>query len=192
MSGRCPDESALVSRAQRGDRDAFSTLIEHYAPTVVSVAWRILGDRTLADDAAQETFLAAFKSLRRFRADARFSTWLYRIAVNKCRDTQRSQSVRQGVFATKDADDGVEPVGHSLLHRSPEELLLERHRRHQLVDALRRLAPLYREAFVLKHVEGLEYDEMSEVLGVDGGTLRMRVYKARQELGRELAALVAK
>lgn len=192
MSERCPDESALVSRAQRGDRDAFSTLIEHYAPTVVSVAWRILGDRTLADDAAQEAFLAAFTSLRRFRADARFSTWLYRITVNKCRDAQRSQGVRQGVFAARDADDGVEPVGHSLLHRSPEELLLERHRRHQLVDALRRLAPLYREAFVLKHVEGLEYDEMSEILGVDGGTLRMRVYKARQELGRELAALVAK
>ena len=192
MSERCPDESALVSRARRGDRDAFSTLIEHYAPTVVSVAWRILGDRSLADDAAQETFLAAFKSLRTFREESRFSTWLYRIAVNKCRDAQRSQGVRRGVFASNDDAPGVEPVGDSPLHRTPEELLLERHRRHQLADALRRLTPVYREAFVLKHVEGLDYDEMSDVLGVDGGTLRMRVYKARQELGRELAALVAR
>ncbi len=194
MSGRCPDESALVSRAQRGDREAFSTLVEHYAPTVLSVAWRIVGDRTQADDVAQETFLAAFKSLRSFRAESRFSTWLYRIAVNKCRDAQRSHSVRRGVFtAMDDGDEGVvEPAGDSPLHRTPEELLLERHRRHQLVDALRRLTPVYREAFVLKHVEGLDYDEMSDVLGVDGGTLRMRVYKARQELGRELAELVGK
>ena len=193
MSGRCPDEAALVARAQRGDRDAFSTLIEHYAPTILSVAWRMVGDRTLADDVAQETFLAAFKSLRSFRTDARFSTWLYRIAVNKSRDVQRAQSVRQGVFLSGGDDDqgDVEPIGDSSLHRSPEELLLEQHRRQKLLEALRRLTPLYREAFVLKHVEGLDYDEMSDILGVDGGTLRMRVYKARRELGRELAELVA-
>ena len=193
MSARCPDEAALVSRAQGGDRNAFSTLIEHYAPTILSVAWRIVGDRTLADDVAQETFLAAFKSLRSFRTESRFSTWLYRIAVNKCRDMQRSHGARQQLFAASDEYDlEIEPIGDSPLHRTPEELLLERHRRHQLVEALRRLTPLYREAFVLKHVEGLDYDEMSDVLGVDGGTLRMRVYKARRELGRELAELVMK
>ena len=192
MSARCPDEPALVARAQRGDRDAFSTLIEHYAPTILSVAWRILGDRTQADDVAQETFLAAYKSLRSFRAESRFSTWLYRIAVNKCRDVHRSRNVRHDAYASAASDDRkVEPIGDSPLHRTPEELLLERHRRHQLAEALRRLTPVYREAFVLKHVEGLDYDEMSAVLGVDGSTLRMRVYKARRELSRELAELVA-
>jgi RNA polymerase sigma-70 factor (ECF subfamily) len=182
----------LVSRAQRGDRDAFSTLIEHYAPTVLSVAWRIVGNRALADDVAQETFLAAFRSLRSFRAESRFSTWLYRIAVNKCRDAQRAQGARLSVFAPHDEEHDVEPMGDSPLHRTPEELLLERHRRDQLAGALRRLTPVYREAFVLKHIEGLDYEEMSSVLGVDGGTLRMRVYKARRELGRELGALVVK
>ena len=158
MSERCPNEPELVSRAQRGDRDAFSTLIAHYAPTVLSVAWRIVGDRTLADDVAQETFLAAFRSLRSFRAESRFSTWLFRIAVNKCRDAQRSRSIRQEVFASKDEDDEstTEPIGDSPEHRTPEELLLQQHRRRQLVEAIGRLAPLYREAFVRKRIEGLD------------------------------------
>jgi RNA polymerase sigma-70 factor (ECF subfamily) len=186
------DEGELVARAQRGDRDAFSTLIVRHAPSVLSVAWRMVGDRTLADDIAQETFLAAFRALPGFRAEARFSTWLYRIAVNKCRDVQRARTAHPelGFGVDEDGDPAPEPPGESVLHRTPEDLLLDRQRAQQMSQALRRLPPLYREAFVLRHVEGLSYEEMSDVLATDGSTLRMRVYKARKELSRELAGLV--
>jgi RNA polymerase sigma-70 factor (ECF subfamily) len=186
------DEGELVARAQRGDRDAFSTLIVRHAPSVLSVAWRMVGDRTLADDIAQETFLAAFRALPGFRAEARFSTWLYRIAVNKCRDIQRARAAHPelGRRVDEDGDPASEPPGESVLHRTPEDLLLDRQRAQQMSQALRRLPPLYREAFVLRHVEGLSYEEMSDVLATDGSTLRMRVYKARKELSRELAGLV--
>ena len=182
------DEADLVARAQRGDRDAFGVLVERHASAVVTVAWRILGDRALADDAAQDAFLAAFRGLSGFRADARFSTWLYRIVVNKCRDLLRSRaSARHTVTEDEDGTVISEPADPSA---TPEERLLDRQRAAQVSDALGRLSPVYREAFVLKHIEGLSYEEMSEVLGVEGSTLRMRVYKARQELSRALAALV--
>ena len=188
------DEAALVASAKNGDRDAFSELVVRHASAVLTVAWRILGDRGLAEDVAQETFLAAFRSLGSFRVEARFSTWLYRIAVNKCRDLLRTRSGERGVDLRGSETDGdtVEPVGTSPLHRSPEAQLLDKQRARHVAEALKRLPPLYREAFVLRHIEGLSYDEMRDVLGVDGGTLRMRVYKARQELSRELAWLVTK
>jgi RNA polymerase sigma-70 factor (ECF subfamily) len=187
------DEAALVERAKRGDRDAFSELVECHASAVLTVAWRIVGDRTRAEDVAQETFLAAFRSLPGFRVDARFSTWLYRIAVNKCRDFLRSQAGDRHVsLPDEDGEAGPEPAGTSSDHRTPEDRLLDEHRARQIAEALGRLAPVYREAFVLKHVEGLSYDEMTEVLGVEGSTLRMRVYKARQELSRALAGLAVR
>ena len=188
--GAASDEAALVARAQRGDRDAFAALIGRHASAVLTVAWRIVGDRALAEDAAQETFLAAFRGLSRFRADARFSTWLYRIAVNKCHDLLRSRAgERQGVVDDEGGDALAEIADAS---KTPEDQLLDRQRATQIDDALARLAPVYREAFVLRHVEGLSYEEMSDVLGIEGGTLRMRVYKARQALSRALAGLAAR
>ena len=183
-------EPALVARAQQGDRDAFAALVARHAPRVLSAAWRILGDRALAEDAAQETFLSAFEALPSFRADASVATWLYRIAVNTCRDLLRSQAVRRSMSLTGEGEDfPPEPAGTSAEHRSPEELLRRKQQARQLEQAIGRLPPLYREAFVLRHVEGLSYEEMSEALGADGSTLRMRVYKARQELSQELASL---
>jgi RNA polymerase sigma-70 factor, ECF subfamily len=187
----CPDEPALIERARSGDREAFSVLVSRHASAILSTAWRIVGERTEAEDVAQETFLAAFRALPRFRAEARFATWLYRIAVNKCRDRLRARASRPEVETTPGDADGAapEPVGETVEHRSPEEVLLERQRASSLERAIHHLPELYREAFVLRHVEGLSYEDMSEALGVDGSTLRMRVYKARAQLSRELAGV---
>jgi RNA polymerase sigma-70 factor (ECF subfamily) len=187
----CPDEPALIERARGGDREAFSVLVSRHASAILSAAWRIVGERAEAEDVAQETFLAAFRGLAGFRADARFATWLYRIAVNKCRDRLRARAARPEVEPTRGDADGPapEPVGETVEHRSPEDVLLERQRASSLERAIHRLPELYREAFVLRHVEGLSYDDMSQALGVDGSTLRMRVYKARAQLSRELAGV---
>jgi RNA polymerase sigma-70 factor (ECF subfamily) len=183
-------DDALLDRARRGDREAFSVLVERHASRVLSAAWRIVGNRAEAEDVAQETFLAAYRALPTFRGESLFSTWLYRIAVNKCRDRLRSRPA-EGEHATAAGEDDppAEVAGAAAHHRTPEDLLLGQQRAGRIEEAIARLPALYREAFVLRHVEGLSYEEMSEALGADGGTLRMRVYKARTQLSQELAGL---
>ena len=185
--GGSDDEAKLIARSLKQDSDAFGQLVERYATVIVNLAYRMVGDRTEAEDLAQETFVAAFKALPRFRAESKFSTWLYRIAANKCKDWLRAKRPGQGV---QDVDvDEVLDDGVAAEERTPERLLSQQQVAAQLDRAIQRLPPLYREAFVLKHVEGLSYEEMQEIFGVNGDTLKMRVYKGRLQLSRELAEL---
>jgi RNA polymerase sigma-70 factor, ECF subfamily len=185
--GGSDDEAKLIARSLRQDPYAFGQLVERYATVIVNLAYRMVGDRTEADDLAQETFVAAFKALPRFRADSKFSTWLYRIAANKCKDWLRAKRPGQGV---QDVDvDEVLDAGVAAEERTPERLLSQQQVAEQLDRAIQRLPPLYREAFVLKHVEGLSYEEMQEIVGVNADTLKMRVYKGRLQLSRELVEL---
>lgn len=180
------DEAALVARSLKKDHDAFGQLVERYATVIVNLAYRMVGDRAEAEDLAQETFVAAFRALPTFRAESKFSTWLYRIAANKCKDWLRAKRPGQGQQDV-DVEDVVNDQG--VEERTPERLLSQQQVAEQLDRAIQRLPPLYREAFVLKHVEGLSYEEMQEILGVNGDTLKMRVYKGRLQLSRDLANL---
>jgi RNA polymerase sigma-70 factor (ECF subfamily) len=185
--GGLDDEAKLIARSLKQDSDAFGQLVEQYATVIVNLAYRMVGDRTEAEDLAQETFVAAFKALPKFRAESKFSTWLYRIAANKCKDWLRAKRPGQGV---QDVDvDEVLDEGVVAEERTPERLLSQQQVAAQLDRAIQRLPPLYREAFVLKHVEGLSYEEMQEIVGVNADTLKMRVYKGRLQLSRELAEL---
>lgn len=184
--GRAVDDAQLVARSLRQDHEAFGQLIDRHAPVIVNLAYRMVGNRAEAEDLAQETFLAAFKALSMFRADSKFSTWLYRIATNKCKDWLRAKRPGQGPHDV-DVDESLDV--HVAEDRTPERLLSQQQVAQELEQAIQRLPPLYREAFVLKHVEGLSYEKMQEILGVNGDTLKMRVYKGRLQLSRELAEL---
>jgi RNA polymerase sigma-70 factor (ECF subfamily) len=185
--GGSNDEAKLIARSLKQDPDAFGQLVERYATVIVNLAYRMVGDRTDAEDLAQETFVAAFKALPRFRAESKFSTWLYRIAANKCKDWLRAKRPGQGV-QDLDVDEMLDD-GVAAEERTPERLLSQQQVAEQLDRAIQRLPPLYRAAFVLKHVEGLSYEEMQEIVGVNADTLKMRVYKGRLQLSRELAEL---
>jgi RNA polymerase sigma-70 factor (ECF subfamily) len=181
------DDAALVRASQRGDREAFGTLVSRHASSIIGLTTRMLGSTHDAEDVAQETFVAAYKALSQFQFDAKFSTWLYRIAFNKCTDVLRARRGDTISFDVTD-DDGVkrwEPADHATPHCALEqdELACELDRNIQA------LPPLYRESFVLRHVEGLTYDEMSAILGVHRDTLKMRVYKARNLLCQSLAQM---
>ena len=180
------NDAQLVARSLACDHEAFGRLVDRHAPSIVNLAYRMVGNRTEAEDLAQETFLAAFKALGTFRADSKFSTWLYRIASNKCMDWLRVKRPGQGQYDV-DADEHLD--FHLAEERTPEDLLSQQQVAQELDLAIQRLPPLYREAFVLKHVEGLSYEEMEDILGVRGDTLKMRVYKGRVQLSRELTAL---
>jgi len=180
------DDAQLVARSVKQDHEAFGQLIDRHASAIVNLAYRMVGNRAEAEDLAQEAFLAAFKALATFRADSKFSTWLYRIAANKCKDWLRAKRPGMG---QQDVDiDEVLDI-HVAEEQTPERLLSQQQVALELEQAIQRLPPLYREAFVLKHVEGLSYEQMEEILGVNGDTLKMRVYKGRLQLSRELASL---
>src|SRR5262245_32782642 len=184
------DEAALVHAARRGDREAFGVLISRHARSIINVTARMLGPGADAEDVAQETFVAAFKGLSGFKLDSKFSTWLYRIAINKCTDALRSR--RTGVVSLDEVDAGDddgraawEPASDD----TPEWELERVELAWELDKAIEELPHLYRESFVLRHTEDLGYDEMSAILGVHRDTLKMRVYKARALLCRALAHL---
>ncbi|OYT18575.1 MAG: RNA polymerase subunit sigma [Nitrospira sp. UW-LDO-01] len=181
-----PDDAQLVARSLKQDHEAFGQLIDRHASAIVNLAYRMVGNRAEAEDLAQEAFLTAFKALSTFRADSKFSTWLYRIAANKCKDWLRAKRPGQGPYDV-DADEVLDL--YVAEERTPEQLLSQQQVGQELEQAIQRLPPLYREAFVLKHVEGLSYEEMEEILGVSGDTLKMRVYKGRLQLSRDLTAL---
>jgi RNA polymerase sigma-70 factor (ECF subfamily) len=181
-----PDDAQLVARSLAQEHEAFGQLIDRHTSAIVSLAYRMVGSLAEAEDLAQETFLTAYKALATFRADSKFSTWLYRIAANKCKDWLRVKRPGQGQYDL-DADESLDL--YVAEERTPEVLLSQQQVAQELEQAIQRLPPLYREAFVLKHVEGLSYEEMEEILGVSGDTLKMRVYKGRVQLSRELAAL---
>ncbi|MFZ1802663.1 MAG: sigma-70 family RNA polymerase sigma factor [Nitrospira sp.] len=181
-----PDDAQLVARSLKQDHEAFGQLIDRHASIIMNLAYRMVGNRAEAEDLAQESFLAAFKALSTFRADSKFSTWLYRIASNKCKDWLRAKRPGMG---QQDVDIDEVLDSHVAEEQTPERLLSQQQVALELEQAIQRLPPLYREAFVLKHVEGLSYEEMAEILGVNGDTLKMRVYKGRLQLSRELASL---
>ena len=180
------DDAALVRRSLGGDQEAFGVLVSRHARSILSVTSRMLGPAADAEDVAQDTFVAAFKSLASFQFDAKFSTWLYRIAVNKCTDALRAR--RPTVSLDETGDDG-QTAWETADEETPQWELEQVELAWELDKGIQALPHLYRESFVLKHIEGLGYDEMSEILGVNRDTLKMRVYKARTILCQSLGHL---
>ena len=134
-----PDDNHLVTRSLRGDHEAFGQLIDRHASVVVNVAYRMVGNRAEAEDLAQDTFLTAFKAISTFRADSKFSTWLYRIAVNKCKDWLRAKRPGQGPYDV-DANEALDV--YVAEERTPEQLLSQQQVAQELDQAIQRLPPL--------------------------------------------------
>lgn len=165
-----PDaDPQLIHRAQGGDAKAFADLVRHYEPRLRALAYRLLEDRDLTDDVLQEAFVRAFKSLRRFRGDSSFGTWLYRITYNACMDEVRRGRRVIPLMAEADA----EPID---VRSGPEEAAIER---RDLAAAMASLPPDMRAAVMLVDAEGLDYAAASRVLGVPPGTVGSRLNRAR-------------
>jgi RNA polymerase sigma-70 factor (ECF subfamily) len=176
-------DPVLVAAVLAGDVDAFAALARRYRDTHVRFATRTLGSRADADDVLQSAFLRAYRNLGACREPERFAAWLSQIVVNECRTYASRRSRRERRF-TDDAHalDNVaaEPGGFST-----EGAALGDDTREEVGRALARLGPEQREAFVLKHVEELSYEEMAQVTGVGVSALKMRVKRACERL-REL------
>lgn len=165
--------AALVNRARSGDLNAFEALMSQFRPSFGRYAWQMLGTREEAEEVLQDTFLRVYRGLAGCREPERFGAWAFRILVNRCRSSRR-RLWRRDRFHTEDRD-GVETL--SVPHAEPDHEL-----RESIDRALARLPAAQREAFLLKHVEGLSYGEIAELTGSRIPALKMRVLRACEAL----------
>ncbi len=179
-----PEEDVdLVQRCRYGDTEAFGEIYHRYAEMIFNLAARMSGDRDRAADLTQEIFLRAFRKLDRFRGGASLKTWLYRVAVNHCRSRLGR---RRRWFSPLAEEHGAEGLQLVDLRESPEDSAVQWDRRRHLSRALATLPQDFREAVVLCDLQGLEYQEIAEVLGVRIGTVRSRIARGREKLRARL------
>jgi len=186
MTAKDPGDGPLIDRCLGGDLEAYGEIVDRYSGRLINVALMMVGDRHEAEDLAQEAFIRAYRGLGNFRGRARFSSWLYQITLNLCRDhlkarSRRGQRMEEEALESVAADGDAVPATRALL----EAELSETMRRE-----INTLPYVYREAFVLRHLQGLDYDEVAGISGVPADTVRVRAYRAREMLREKLAPAV--
>ncbi|MGB6555464.1 MAG: sigma-70 family RNA polymerase sigma factor [Candidatus Binataceae bacterium] len=173
------DEAELIERARKGDKEAFGVLVERYQRRVANVALSVVHNQDDAIELAQETFVRAYENLSKFESRSSFSTWLYRIAANLAIDFWRREG-RHVVLRGEDAENEIRRLpsntGDSFKTASRKELSA------RLTAALEELTPEHRTVILLREVEGLSYDEISEALNCPRGTVMSRLHYARNRL----------
>ena len=183
------DEEVLIRRIRDGELELFHQLIRPYESRVYSAAFAILRNQEDAEDAAQEAVLKAFKHIRQFRAEARFSTWLIQIAVNEARMRRRKQhaGVIEPIIDGPDEEGKYTPRDFADWREIPSETLQRKEVREKLAEALASLGEKYREVFVLRDIEQLSIDETARSLGISSASVKTRLLRARLML-RDLLA----
>ncbi len=173
----------IVRKVLQGDVNAFEKLVTEYEKGVYAIALRMTGNPEDASDMTQEAFIKAYNSLQSFRGDSKFSVWLYRIASNVCLDFLRSRSRKPTVSLSVEDDEGEETQLDVADESQSPELLLERSLTRDAVQrGLQSLAPDYRQILLLREIQGLSYEEIADVLQIEVGTVKSRIFRARKRL----------
>ncbi len=171
-------ETALIVKAQSGDRNAYGELISHYHPGVIKVIYRMCGDMELAQDAAQDAFIQAWLHLPTFRPGTSLRNWLYRIAINAALDVLRRD--------TKTANADLETLSIADAQAGPEAALLQKERTVAVQQAILALTEASRSVLVLREYGGLTYHEIAATLNIPLGTVMSRLSYARHQLKQSL------
>jgi RNA polymerase sigma-70 factor, ECF subfamily len=185
------NDQQLVQRVQKGDKGAFDLLVRKYQHRVLKLVSRFVNDAAEAEDVAQEAFLKAYRALPAFRGDSAFYTWLYRIAINTAKNTLVSNR-RRPVDFDLDLQDPEQHDRQSLLKDAdtPEGVLLTDEIRGVVERALEQLPDDLRTAIVLRELEGLSYEEIAEAMDCPVGTVRSRIFRAREAIDKKLKPLL--
>ena len=184
----------LVERAVAGDQKAFELLVIKYQRRIQRLIGRMVRDVDLVEDIAQETFIRAYRALAQFRGDAQFYTWLYRIAVNTAKkalmDLKRNPTVSENSFKSDD-DDETSPIENELTSSETPDAVLASKEIAQIINAaLDALPDELRLAITLREIEGLSYEEISEAMSCPIGTVRSRIFRAREAISQKVKPLL--
>jgi RNA polymerase sigma-70 factor (ECF subfamily) len=181
-----PGDAQLVQAALAGDRDAFGDLVTRYQDRLFNSLVRMIGSHEDAADAAQDAFLQAYTKLDSFRGDSKFYTWLYRIAMNVALSRRRRRRTMASIDHAKEAI-GNEPLDSG---ESPEEVVISQENIEHVRVGLDQLADEHRQVLVLREIEGFSYEEIADVLSIPLGTVRSRIFRARDELRTRLKGVL--
>jgi RNA polymerase sigma-70 factor (ECF subfamily) len=167
-------EADIIRRCLGGEADSYSILVDRYKIMVYNLAYRMLGDGDAAKDIAQESFIAAYGGLKTYKQDAKFSSWLYSIVLNKCRDylRQAKENIPLDDISEIRPGSDISPEQAAAAHQSSD----------MLQQALDSLSAEYREVLVLKHIEELDYQEISAITGASVAALKVRAHRGREML----------
>lgn len=180
-----PSDEELVERVNRGDRRAFQVLVDRHKRMVFNIAWRMLRNREDAEDAAQEAFLRAFRSIRTFRGQAKFSSWLYQITVNVGLSSKESAHAKQTFVELQEEADGTDPYLRDG-DMSPEDIVAQGDFGERIRALVGTLPPIYRAVITLYYLEERSYREVAEILKIPVGTVKTHLYRAKGLLRKRI------
>lgn len=173
------DDFSLIKRFIDGEEDTFNELVRRHKEKVRNIVYLTLNDRDAVDDISQDVFITVYRSLKSFRFESQFTTWLYRITINKCKDHLRRKSIRRIVLPFRD---NQEDPGYEI---SPEST----NTKEIVRNAISRLPDKMRIPLVLKDIEGFSYQEIAETMQCEIGTVKSRIFRAREGLKKILQPL---
>jgi RNA polymerase sigma-70 factor, ECF subfamily len=193
MSEREVDQ-LLVERAQRGDKRAFELLVEKYQHKLARLVSRLVRDPGEAEDVTQEAFIKAYRALPSFRGDSAFYTWLYRIGINTAKNFLVATGRRAPTSTEVDAEEAEGYESSELLHdiNTPESLLLSKEIGTTVNSAIESLPEELRSAIQLRELEGMSYEEIAKLMDCPIGTVRSRIFRAREAIAEKLKPLLDK
>ncbi len=178
----------LISRAKQGDMAAFEMLVEQHEKIVYNVTLRMMNHSEDAKDISQEVWVKAFRSIANFDERSAFSTWIYRIAVNTCIDEMRKRKGKQSFSLDQELEDEEGTWKYEVADdgETPEESLLRKETKNEIILALETISEDYKTVFVLRDMQGLSYDEIAEITGLALGTVKSRISRARNYIKEEI------
>ena len=187
-------DAILVARTVAGDKKAYELLVIKYERRIQRLIGRMVRDVDLVEDIAQETFIRAYRALAQFRGDAQFYTWLYRIAVNTAKkalmELKRDPTISENSFKSGD-DDETSPLENELTSsETPEAILASKEIAEMVNAAMAALPEELRQAITLREIEGLSYEEISELMNCPIGTVRSRIFRAREAISQRIKPLL--
>jgi RNA polymerase sigma-70 factor (ECF subfamily) len=185
-------DAQLVMRVQKGDKQAFDLLVLKYQRKIQRLLSRMLRDQSDIDDVMQESFIKAYRALPQFRGDSAFYTWLYRIAINTARNWMASQKRRPSSPGLNQTEDGetFDEIDNLTDNNTPESVLASREIANTVNAVIEQLPAELRTAIVLREIDGLSYEEIAQTMDCPIGTVRSRIFRAREAIAAKLKPML--
>ena len=193
VHGKSDPDKAVIRDFLDGKRRSFDTLVVKYQDRVFNICYRMLGDYDEADDCSQDIFVRVYRSLAKFRFESKFSTWLYRITVNSCKNRLASASRRYHrslVHLNGDPDGETSGIDVRDNKTSPSNVFEKNEKNRLIQSAIQSLPEAQRMVVVLRDIEGLPYDEISKLCGLNTGTVKSKLARARRRLRERLKGML--